>query len=68
MTPARVIEDVTVERRTPVLEDPHELAAGVVALRDQVGAAVAFGRDRPAALLEDAIAIGTAFAVVLASR
>jgi uncharacterized membrane protein len=30
--------------------------------------AAAFGRDRPAALLEDAIAIGAAFAVVLASR
>ena len=29
--------------------------------------AAAFGRDRPAALLEDAIAIGAAFAVVLAS-
>ena len=30
--------------------------------------AAAFGRDRPAALLEDAIAIGAAFVVVLASR
>ena len=30
--------------------------------------AAAFGSDRPAALLEDAIAIGAAFAVVLASR
>jgi uncharacterized membrane protein len=30
--------------------------------------AAAFGRDLPAALLEDAIAIGAAFAVVLASR
>ena len=30
--------------------------------------AAAFGGDRPAALLEDAIAIGTAVAVVLASR
>jgi uncharacterized membrane protein len=30
--------------------------------------AAAFGRDRPAALLEDVIAIGAAFAVVLASR
>jgi len=30
--------------------------------------AAAFGGDRPAALLEDAIAIGAAFAVVLASR
>jgi uncharacterized membrane protein len=30
--------------------------------------AAVFGRDRPAALLEDAIAIGAAFAVVLASR
>jgi uncharacterized membrane protein len=30
--------------------------------------AAAFGRDRPAALLEDAIAIGAAFAVVMASR
>jgi uncharacterized membrane protein len=30
--------------------------------------AAAFGADRPAALLEDVIAIGTAFAIVLASR
>ena len=30
--------------------------------------AAAFGGDRPAALLEDAIAIGAAFAIVLASR
>jgi uncharacterized membrane protein len=30
--------------------------------------AAAFGADRPAALLEDVIAIGAAFAVVLASR
>ena len=30
--------------------------------------AAAFGSDRPAALLEDAIAIGAAFAVVLVSR
>ena len=30
--------------------------------------AAAFGRDLPAALVEDAIAIGAAFAVVLASR
>ena len=27
MTPARVVEEVAVEGRTPVLEDPHELAA-----------------------------------------
>jgi uncharacterized membrane protein len=39
---------------------------GGSALRARMAAA--FGRDRPAALLEDAIAIGAAFAVVLASR
>ena len=27
VTPARVVEEVAVERRTPVLKDPHELAA-----------------------------------------
>jgi uncharacterized membrane protein len=39
---------------------------GGYALRARMAAA--FGRDRPAALLEDAIAIGAALAVVLASR
>jgi uncharacterized membrane protein len=39
---------------------------GGYALRARMAAA--FGRDRPAALLEDVIAIGAAFAVVLASR
>jgi len=39
---------------------------GGYALRARMAAA--FGRDRPAALLEDAIAMGVAVAVVLASR
>jgi uncharacterized membrane protein len=39
---------------------------GSRALRARMAAA--FGRDRPAALLEDVFAIGAAFAVVLASR
>ena len=39
---------------------------GGYALRARM--ATAFGRDRPAALLEDVIAIGIAVAVVLASR
>ena len=39
---------------------------GGYALRARMAAA--FGRDRPAAVLEDVIAIGAAFTVVLASR
>jgi uncharacterized membrane protein len=39
---------------------------GGYALRARMAAA--FGRDRPAALLEDALAIGAAIAVVLATR